>query len=52
MIFHTGMNDLAESQPDDIIRDLTDIAEQAINVRHSIEISLSGFDQQEGYECK
>ena len=43
VIIHAGTNDLNESQPEDVIKDLTEMAEEAIKIRPSIKVSVSGL---------
>ena len=46
VIIHAGMNDLNESQPEDVIKDLTEMAEEAIKIRPSIKVSVLGLISQ------
>ena len=46
VIIHAGTNDLNESQPEDVIKDLTEMAEEAIKIRPSIEVSVLGLISQ------
>lgn len=43
VIIHAGKNDLNEPQPEDIIKGLTEMAEEAIKIRPSIKVSVSGL---------
>ena len=43
VIIHAGTNDLNESQPEDIMKGLTEMAEEAIKIRPSIKVSASGL---------
>ena len=42
VIIHAGTNDLNESQPEDVIKGLTEMTEEAIKIRPSIKVSVSG----------
>ena len=46
VIIHAGTNDLNESQPEDVKKDLTEMAEEAIKIRPSIEVSVLGLISQ------
>ena len=46
VIIHAGKNDLNESQPEDVIKGLTEMAEEAIKIRPSIKVSVSGLISQ------
>ena len=43
VIIHAGTNELNESQPEDIIKGETEMAEEAIKIRPSIKVSVSGL---------
>ena len=46
VIIHAGTNDLNESQLEDVRKGLTDMAEEAIKIRPSIKVSVSGLISQ------
>ena len=46
IIIHAGTNDLNESQSEDVIKGLTERAEEAIKIRPSIKVSVSGLISQ------
>ena len=46
VIIHAGKNDLNESQPEDVIKGLNEMAEAAIKIRPSIKVSVSGLISQ------
>ena len=46
VIIHAGTNDLNESHPEDVITGLTEMAEEAIKIRPSIKVSVSGLISQ------
>ena len=46
VIINAGTNDLNEYQPEDAIKGLTEVAEEAIKIRPSIKVSVSGLISQ------
>ena len=46
VIIHAETNDLNDSQPEDVIKGLTEMAEEAIKIRSSIKVSVSGLISQ------
>ena len=46
VIIHAGTNDLNECHPEDVITGLTEMAEEAIKIRPSIKVSVSGLISQ------
>ena len=46
VIIHAGTNALNESHPEDVIKGLTEMAEEAIKIRSLIKVSVSGLISQ------
>lgn len=46
IIIHAGTNDLNESKPEHVVKGLTEMEEEAIKVRPSIKVSVSGLISQ------
>ena len=46
VIINAGTNDLNEYQPEDVIKGLTEVAEEANKIRPSIKVSVSGLISQ------
>ena len=46
VIIHAGKNDLNESQSGDILKSLTEMAEESIKIRPSIKVLVSGLISQ------